>query len=303
MARDRKRIGCAAERSRRGEPLMATASRVRRWLLVEQPGPWGREALVESRLDTTVAQTLRSRARRDAVRVVLIRRPGWEGANGRRVYLVRSDRTRRWIARRDVDDPEELLSIDLSVLDGDEPPRDADVVSDTVRLVCTNGKHDPCCADLGRPVVRALRDAGVGEVWESSHVGGDRFAANLVFLPTGVYYGRVPPDGAARLIEDHDQGILHLDHYRGRSCYQPLTQAAEIFLRRELDERRLDALTLRSVTKEDQNTSSASFRRDGETFALRVSRERGPAECLTCSDHGLSHPWQYRLLGMQRVPY
>lgn len=281
---------------------MATASRVRRWLLVEQPGPWGREALTESRLDTAIAQTLRSRARRDGVRVVLIRRPGWEESDGQRVYLVRSDRTHRWIVRRDLDEPGALLSIDLAVLAADEPPPGSTVVRDTVRLVCTNGKHDPCCADFGRPVVRGLRDAGVGEVWESSHVGGDRFAANLVLLPTGVYYGRVPPDDAARLVEDHDRGLLHLDHYRGRSCYQPMTQAAEIFLRRELDERRVDALSLRSVTNDDQDTSTVSFRRDDELFELRVARERGPAEHLTCSDHGLSHPWQYRLLGLRRVP-
>lgn len=301
MARDRDSLGCAAESVRRGEPLMATASRVRRWMLLEQPGPWGREALIESRLDTAIAQTLRSRARRDGVRVVLIRRPGWQGSDGQRVYLVRSDRRHRWIVRRDVGHPEELLSIDLAQLGQDEPPPDERVVHDTVRIVCTNGKHDPCCADFGRPVVRALRDSGVGEVWESSHVGGDRFAANLVFLPTGVYYGRVPPDEAAQLVADHDKGMLHLDHYRGRSCYQPITQAAEIFLRRELDERRIDAVTLRSSKNDDQDTATVSFGRDGETFELRVARERGPAEHLTCGDHGLSHPWLYRLLGLRSV--
>src|SRR5690606_2189723 len=146
MARERGRYRCATESANRGEPLMATASRVRRWLLIEQPGPWGREALTESRLDTAIAQTLRSRARRDGVRVVLIRRPGWQEADGRRVYLVRADRRHRWIARPDIAHPDDLLSIALAQIDADEPPPDTEAdTGASVRLVCTNGKHDPCC--------------------------------------------------------------------------------------------------------------------------------------------------------------
>ena len=30
-------------------------------------------------------------------------------------------------------------------------------------------------------------------MWQSSHIGGDRFAGNVVFLPEGLYYGRVEP--------------------------------------------------------------------------------------------------------------
>ena len=38
------------------EPLFATASHVRAWLLVEQAGPWGGEPLVDSRLDPAVGR-------------------------------------------------------------------------------------------------------------------------------------------------------------------------------------------------------------------------------------------------------
>ena len=37
---------------------------------------------------------------------------------------------------------------------------------------------------------------GPADVWECSHLGGDRFAANVVVLPHGFYYGQVPGDGA-----------------------------------------------------------------------------------------------------------
>ena len=184
------------------------------------------------------------------------------------------------------------------MLDGEEPPPDASPAPGTIRLVCTNGRHDPCCADWGRPVVRALSDAGEPEVWESSHVGGDRFAANVVFLPQGVYYGRVPPEQASRLVRELVEGLLDLEHYRGRSCDQPLVQAAEIFLREELGERRLDALGLRGSLTDGPDRATISFEHGGEPYDVAVRREPGPAEHLTCTDHGESHPWQYRLVGI-----
>ena len=55
---------------------MATAPPAQRWLLIEQPGPWGREALLESRFDAAVAPELAARARAEHVRLLLIRRPG-----------------------------------------------------------------------------------------------------------------------------------------------------------------------------------------------------------------------------------
>jgi hypothetical protein len=295
MARDPSRPGCALESRSRDEPLLATASRVRRWLLVEQPGPWGSEALLESRLDETVALTLRSHARRASVRVVLIRRPGWETSEGRRAYLVRSDRRTRWIEQVEIGEPHDLVGIDLSCLESPEPPGVGTPGPEAVHLVCTNGRHDPCCADLGRPVVRSLRDAGIPEVWESSHIGGDRFAANVVCLPTGTYYGRVPPEGAAQMLADHARGVLHLDHYRGRSCYQPLVQAAEVFAREALDEARLDGLTLRRATGTADHRLTATFEQaGGAVVEVDVAREPGPTERLTCHG-GTSPPWAYRL--------
>ena len=299
MAREPGRIGCAAESVLRGEPLRATASRVRRWLLIEQPGPWGREALLESRLEPRVAHTLRSKARRLGVRVVLIRRPTRERSEQRRAYLVRTQRDGSWAARYDVDAPAELEHLDLSLLDAQSPPPDAAPVPATLHLVCTNGRHDPCCADRGRPVIRALVDSAAAEVWESSHVGGDRFAANVVFLPQGVYYGRVPPEAAARLVSEVDEGLLDLEHYRGRSCDQPLVQAAEIFLREELGERHLDALEPSGSSGSGRDEATVTFEYDGSAHAVTVHREPGSPEHLTCTDHGESQPWQYRLVRIE----
>lgn len=301
MARDPGRPGCALESRTRDEDLIGTASRVRRWLLVEQPGPWGAQALLESRMDEVVAQTLRSHARRSGARVVLIRRPRWEAEAGRRAYMVHSDRRSAWVEQVSLDDPRELTRLPLERLGDARPPGLGEPGPAAIHLVCTNGRHDPCCADFGRPVVRALQDAGVPEVWESSHVGGDRFAANVVCLPTGTYYGRVPPDDAARILAEHDEGLLELDCYRGRSCYPPMVQAAEIFARRELGERRRDALRVVGSRRQgDDAVVVVLDHDDGPDLEVEVGRERGGPALLTCGD-GINPPWAYRLTGLRPI--
>ncbi len=115
---------------------------------------------------------------------------------------------------------------------------------DPLVLVCTNGRHDACCATFGRPLARDLRQHDRrDEVWECSHIGGDRFAANLVILPEGLYFGRCDTAAAERVIEDYQHGAIHLDNYRGRSVLGFYEQAAEYFVRRELGLMSIEAIT------------------------------------------------------------
>ena len=290
---------CAPVSVRRGEPVHATASRVDRWLVVEQPGPWGRDALLESGLDHLVARSLHAQGRRHGVRILLARRPGWEDAPGRRrVHLARTLPGGGWIEHLDVD-VADLRALDLRVLRADGPPGLGSPGPHPLLLVCTNGRHDPCCADLGRPVIRALAKAGVADVWESSHVGGDRFAANVVALPSGVYLGRVPPAAAETMLRDLAAGVVDLDHYRGRSCFPPLVQAAEIAARRELDERRLDAVRLRAVDAFGDDEITATFGHATGDVVARVRRRRGDRERLTCGD-AWGRPWVYDVVALHR---
>ena len=86
-------------------------------------------------------------------------------------------------------------------------------------LVCTNGRHDACCATYGRPLVRACGTGpGLRDVWECSHIGGDRFAGNLVVLPESLYFGRCRSRGRDPLLGGLDEGRLDLENFRGRSA-------------------------------------------------------------------------------------
>lgn len=294
---------CAAASSGRGETLEGTASRVERWLLVEQPGPWGRTAPVDSRMDSVVARSLASMARRHGVRVLLVRDPEWADAQERRTaFLAHSTRAATWLRAVPFTDPEELLRLDLEVLAAESPPEHGVAgPSGGIFLVCTNGRHDACCADLGRPVVRALKEAAVSDVWEASHVGGDRFAANVVALPSGVYLGRVEPGHAAEAIAQLRQGVIPLEQYRGRSCFPPMVQAAEIFLRRELDERRLEALRVVRGERLGPDELRVCLEVDGAArHDVVVRRERAEAVTLTCSAAGPAEPWRFELVSISR---
>jgi hypothetical protein len=292
------RLRCASESVGRGEPIEATASRVRRWLVLEQPGPWGHDALLQSRLDHEIAHTLRSRATRHGVRIVLARRPGWPAATDtRRVFLAHTRPEGGWMESLTCDD-EALMSLDLSVLRSRTAPQVGSPCEHPIVMVCTNGRHDACCADLGRPVVRALLESGATDVWECSHIGGDRFAANLVALPSGVYLGRVPPDRAVATVADLAAGVIDLDLYRGRSCHPTLVQAAEISVRRRVGERRVDGLILESVTQVDDDEVVARFRHADRTVTARVRRRRSETAPLTCAG-GTGRPWSYEVLDVR----
>ncbi|CAN5413376.1 hypothetical protein BH18ACT1_BH18ACT1_03390 [soil metagenome] len=228
-----------------GESLVGTASTVRRWLLVEQAGAWGHDAIGQSGLPVEVAEPLRAATAAAGVRLLLVRSPTRELVEGRRCALVESGPGRPWQRRAVVADPRELVGLDLTSVfeaggEGFGTPTD-----DPTLLVCTHGRHDACCADFGRPLVRALTAIGVAGLWESSHLGGDRFAANLVCLPHGLYYGRVTPERATGVIDAYGRGEIDLDHFRGRSCWDTFTQAADVLVRRERGLRGIDDLAPR----------------------------------------------------------
>jgi hypothetical protein len=298
---ERLGLRCAADSLRHGEPLIATASRVQRWMIVEQPGSWGVDALAESKLDTDTAAALAEAARAHGARVLLARRRVDQRRLGpvRTVFLAHSGAERWWLEQVDLDpaDPKELLGLDLGALAFPEPPGIGVPGPPSLNLVCTNGRHDPCCADLGRPVVRALADATAPDVWECSHVGGDRFAANIVCLPDGIYHGRVEPELAAALVADHRDRMIDLDHYRGRSCYAPLVQAAEAFGRTHLAERRIDGMSVLSADQRpDRAVTVRLQQRGGATLEVVVARDRGGAPLQMTCHGGPGVPWRYRLV-------
>jgi len=292
---------CAETARSLGEALVGTASTVRRWLLVEQPGAWGSEALTASELPPAVATPLAAAARAAGVRILLVRpRPGpaRSRSSARRCLLGMSGPTAPWL-REATTDVAELASLDLAALFAAGGSGFGAPATDPAFLVCTHGRHDPCCADHGRPLVRALAGGGRAGVWESSHLGGDRFAGNLLCLPHGLYFGRVAPEEGVRVADAYRDGRIELERYRGRSCFSMVVQAAEGLVRLERDLRGVDDLVpvrrLRRAKGEDDVVLREA---DGRTWVARVRTSAAAPRLLTCNGPE-GRPPAYELVGLE----
>lgn len=238
---------CSAASDERDEPLAGSASTVRAFLLVEHPGPWGVAVLRDARLPEGIGRSLRAASAETGVRILFVRRPRQRpgrragDAGGHRVFAVFADPRRPWTEAGSVTDLADLLDLDLADLRGGRTVG-LEAYDEPLFCVCTHGRHDACCAERGRPVAAALAEAYPEQTWEISHLGGDRFAANMLVAPDGLYYGRLTPESAVAVAEQRLAGRLELDHLRGRTGYAMSVQAAEIALRQHLGETGLGAV-------------------------------------------------------------
>ena len=268
------------------EPLGATASRVDHWLLVEYRGLWSHDALTGSGMSTEVKARLRSLVgERRPAKIILIRRPDRRHHDGVHVYAAESLVGEERISHLELGSHEDLLDAD--------PFAEGTPVEHPLFLVCTHGKHDRCCARHGRPLWEALSEQlDESWAWQASHIGGDRFAGNLVALPQGIYYGRVDRDDVPELLDEHLAGRLPLAHYRGRSCWPFAVQAAERRVRAEEGLTGIDDVRLAESRRENNRWHVALQTSDGRR-ELEVIEELGDLTQLTCDAEAPRRPLRF----------
>ena len=263
------------------EPLAGTAVVAPGWLVLEQPGPWGAKAPTQSHLDPELGGRLDRTAKDAGVRFGLIRAPGRHadshtGPVSRQVYAASTAPGRTWLLGGRVDDPAVLDRIDLdAIVAGNRDTVVASVpelapVDDPVLLVCTNAKRDECCALFGRPVVEALAPRLPGRVWESNHLGGHRFAPTITVLPHGMMHGQVDAAMAETVLRSAADGYAVRTGLRGRTVWTKPGQVAEIAVRHEIDEDRLDAISVTGQTGTGDGYAVTVAHTDGRVWTVRV---------------------------------
>lgn len=272
-----------------------TASRVDHWLLIEHSGYWPYDPLEAGALAGRVREHLeRQLARLGRARLLLIKRPGrFRPGRARVVYGASPERHRRFFSL-EVGEYADLLQLDFAgALKNGNPVGEA--LSHPLLIVCTHGKRDRCCARYGQELCEALHDrADPTWVWQSSHVGGDRFAGNLVCLPEGLYFGRVGPARVESVLDSYLAGRIDLDHYRGRSCYPFPVQAAELAVRHATglsgfyDLRLVGRRRVRDAWIVRFETEVA-----GELHEIEVGASWGDEEYLTCRADQPKRPRQF----------
>ena len=275
--------------------MLGTAFPAARLLLVEQPGPWGRAGLRESRFDPATAAALERRANAAGVRVQAIRRPGRSTSGPTRRWALADTRgpapSLQWGAfTRD----EQLLELDLDTAIGEPDP-------EPVYLVCAHSKHDTCCAIRGRPVATALASVRPGRVWECSHVGGDRFAANVLVLPAGLLYGRVPAGAAAEFAAAADRDEVLPELLRGRVGLPGPAQAALAYAHQQLGIRERSRLRVSSSTPVTDGAATVQLDTPQGPHEVRVLVERVAADGLTCANPRPNQYLRYRPVAINAV--
>jgi hypothetical protein len=305
MPQQERRAFCSEISLENAEPLAATASRVDHWLLVEYRGLWSHDALAGSGLSDQVKAHLREQAAaRPYTKLLLVRRTQRRRRPGLAIHWGSSPERGGALYRADLEGYDDLLELDLTA-----PGKP---LGHPLLLVCTHGKHDRCCARYGRPLCQALDEQAEDDwVWQSSHIGGDRFAGNVVFLPEGLYFGRVGPGGAGGaavlrpgaggyagdtpsqreawpVLDEYLAGRIDVEHYRGRSCYGFATQAAERAVREAAGLWGIEDLELAG-----RDGAVIRFRAGGRLYEVEVTHAAGELTYLTCTAEALRHPRRY----------
>lgn len=284
---------CSQHARAAGAQVPGTAAVASAWLLIEVPAPWSRKVLRDNGLPKAVQKQLRA----------------WDDTHGRlRIQFIR-----RRVNTRDRDGhiaayfayltAQERRCYTVScrqyeaVLDWDVPawvqgatPAEAAEVDTPLYFTCTNGKRDACCAKWGRTLHDAMHAAAPAQAWQTTHLGGHRFAPTLLTLPHGAHYGWLDEGDATPLVEAHRGGHLHrLDAYRGCVAYRRPAQAADYYLRRHLGEQAVDALVLDSSSAGERDAAlyTARFRHRPRStyYDVEVSERLSDADVhKSCGD-------------------
>ncbi len=261
---------CSDLSAEAGESLVATATPVDTWLLVEVRGTWPRDVSDAAALGESAAARISEwLARQPASKLLFIRRPG-RARERRQLFVVRASDRESHVRRVELAPTDDLADVDLDA---------GELVDARLVLVCGHGTRDACCALRGSAVHGALAaHLGPDELWLSSHQGGHRFAANVLVLPGGVQLGRVTPEDAPRVVGDALAGRISLEHYRGRTAYSAREQAAEHAVRAATG---LTSLSdLRLVGDDGEYVRFADC--DGREYRARPEEIAGPTVPASC---------------------
>lgn len=292
---------CGVLRAALGEALHGSAPTAPiAWLLLEHPGPWPYEE-TESALPAEAVE-LMTAARKLAIRPQLIRRARSRRTSPHQVYLAYSGGPRPWLRAGEVDDLRDLAVLDLAALARGEHPYFGVESTERIVLVCTHGRHDPCCALTGRPAAEAIAAEHPESVWETTHLGGHRFAATFVTLPEATYHGATTPATAPGVAAATLRGEVVPAHYRGRAGLAAAAQSAEYFARREFGVLDFAGIAHQGTVALDADTVRVSLTVSGRPLTVTVRRTlSGCARAVSCGAGALERAEHHALVAIDLV--
>jgi hypothetical protein len=290
-------ITCSAYTRDVGERLFGSAKQVTVWFLLEFDGRWEPEAFRDSSLPAPIRSRLQ--AALDTIpqsQALLIRQQPHVVPDGTAFFVALARESGPALYEFHLHSDEDWQALDIPAVVAEDAAYAAHRRAEPLFLVCTHGRRDKCCARHGLPVYERLAQHTGGAVWQTSHLGGHRFAANLVALPHGITYGRVTPDRAAAIVDAHRAAQIVPDHYRGRAVMGKPPRPPSIFCAQK-PITGIDAFRLVESSRPARTVGrSVCGRRDSRTHTLHLS-ESSIQTLSSCGDAELTVYAQYHLLG------
>jgi len=247
------------------EPLAGSAAEsIHTWILIEYPRSWPtRIKVADLDLPENCRELLKVSAMKPGHKCLLIRQPKrsttrifWVDDSGSRVADQHSD------ADWSLESTDGWQAHDLPFL-----------------LVCNHGSRDRCCGTLGGLVFAKLHRERPDWVWQSSHLGGHRFAPVALSLPDGMLYGRIPLERCLELLNCVEEGSLWSPEYRrGSTRESKAIQALQIHLAKHFPSSRIvDVL-------QSEKVISADVEADGKRLSVSVSYRAIGSIQVSCGD-------------------
>lgn len=293
------RFFCSQVSYKVGEQLFGTASKTNVWFLLEYSSRWGANAFKDSELSDEVKNYLSTHLKNIPYsRLQFIKNDHSTNSQNTFFFISISNEVQTILYRINLSSYSDLLSIDIPGIVTGPSIESRNIYENNIFLVCTNGKRDPCCAKFGLKVFQKLSQIKSDSVWQCSHVGGHRFAANVILLPQGILYGRIHLDDVDNLITSTQKKQVLLENLRGFTYYDEFVQVADYFLRKESGQRDYSTFLLSETIVISENKKMVTFisRSNGFFYHLLISRE--PAVFQTyqsCSDLSPKTAWQYQM--------
>jgi len=291
---------CSVRSKEAAETTFGTASTGDAWLLLEYARPWGAKAFRESTIPKAVKVYLSGLLKSIPRSRVLLIKQTRTIKGPLTLFVARSRESSSSILKYEFLEYEQLLDLDLASALAGGSPSGTTPWEEPLFLVCTHGKRDKCCAKFGIPIYKTIQTlVGESSVWQCSHVGGDRFAANVICFPDGIFYGHVTEETAKLIVKEYDERRIVLTNFRGRSCYSFPVQAAEFFARRETGFRRIGDLKFLTYDPLKPNEWRVRFFSEVDAKVHQVSLRSHLSEFqnrLTCHSSEPQSVVQYSLI-------
>ncbi|MGE6221072.1 sucrase ferredoxin [Nubsella zeaxanthinifaciens] len=287
---------CSLKSAENQEDLIGTGLVYKNFLFIECDEPWEENALASSSIPSKIKTKLIEFNSKAENRLLLIKKGNSNLKADKSLTLISAKLTGTFfhVKEMHINSYQDLIKLDLYDL-----PIDSKIIKHYI-FICTNGKKDKCCSKFGYSSFKNFESNNCEDkvdIWQCSHLGGDRFAATCLVLPQGAYYGRIQDCNPKSFIDNLLDEKLILENLRGRSIYDGYIQAAEYFIRKKNNITKLDALTFSGATNLTETSMLVRF--NNGTVLEEIAIEKYKVDykmAMTCNAQEMQSPYKYRVL-------